>query len=145
MAAFDTNLSFGPFNGQTSIRNPFSFRFTKYLDRYLENITKYLESVCSRDECKRQAERKRGLFLHCAGPKVQDILETLVDSGDDFEAVGQKLLEYFESNEHHLFSIHQLRQLVQEREKSYDDYAARMKQEAVSCDFPTDWLDIKTP
>ena len=76
---------------------------------------------------------------------MQDIFETLLDSGDDFEAVGQKLLEYFESNEHHLLSIHQLRQLVQEREKSYDDYAARMKQAAVSCDFPTDWLDIKTP
>ena len=35
--------------------------------------------------------RKRALFLHTAGFKVQDIFETLEDTGDDFETATTKL------------------------------------------------------
>ena len=53
--------------------------------------------------------RKRALFLHCAGQKVQDIFDTLKDTGEDFETAAEKLMEYFEPKKHHLFNIYQFR------------------------------------
>ena len=87
--------------------------------------------------------RKRALFLHCAGPKVQDILDTLENAGEDFVTAGEKRLEYFEPQRHRLFSIYQFRQLVQEEEESYDDYTTRLKEAAAPCDFPLDWLEFE--
>ena len=49
--------------------------------------------------------RKRAVFLHCAGPRVQDIFDILEDTGDDFETVAKKLMEYFEPRKHFLFNI----------------------------------------
>ena len=34
--------------------------------------------------------RKRALCLHCAGPKVQGIFDTLEDTGEDFETAAKK-------------------------------------------------------
>ena len=87
--------------------------------------------------------RKRALFLHCAGPKVQDIFDTLGDTGEDFETTGEKLLEYFEPKRLRLFSIYQFWQLVQEEEESYDYYATRLKHAAAPCEFPQDWLEVE--
>ena len=39
--------------------------------------------------------RERTLFLHCAGLKVQDIFDTLEDTGEEFETTPEKLMEYF--------------------------------------------------
>ena len=113
MAACDTNLTFGLFNPDldpTSVGT----RFRKYLERFKV----YAVAMSIKDKA-----RKRALFLHCAGPKVQDIFDTLEDTGEDFETASEKLLEYFEPKRHHLFSIYQFRQLAQEEEESYDDYA----------------------
>lgn len=87
--------------------------------------------------------RKRALLLHCAGPKVQDIFDTLEDTGEDFKTAGEKLLEYFEPKRHHLFSIYQFRQLAQEEEESYDDYTTRLKQAAAPCEFPEGWREVE--
>ena len=35
---------------------------------------------------------KRALFLCCAGQKVQDIFDTLEDTGEDFETAAEKLM-----------------------------------------------------
>ena len=60
MAAFDSNLSFGPFDPDL---NPTSegARFSKYLERF---------KVYSLTMNVKDKERKRALFLHCVGPKV---------------------------------------------------------------------------
>ena len=60
-----------------------------------------------------------------------------------YETAGEKLLESFEPKRHHLFSIYQFRQLAQEEEESYDDYATRLKQAAAPCEFPPDWLEVE--
>ena len=52
-------------------------------------------------------------------------------------------MEYFEPRKHHLFNIYQFRQLTQEKEESYDDFATRLKLAAGPCDFPTDWRDVE--
>lgn len=64
--------------------------------------------------------RKRAVFLHCAGPRVQDIFDILEDTGDDFETVAKKLIEYFEPRKHLLFNIYQFQHLFQEKEESYE-------------------------
>ena len=67
----------------------------------------------------------------------------LEDTGEDFETAAEKLMEYFEPRKHHLFNIYQFRQLTQEKEESYDDFATRLKLAAGPCDFPTDWRDVE--
>ena len=52
-------------------------------------------------------------------------------------------MEYFEPKKNHLFNIYQHRQLAQEKEESYDDFATRLKLAAGPCDFPTDWRDVE--
>ena len=42
-------------------------------------------------------------------------------------------MEYFEPRNHHLFNIYQFRQLTQEKEESYDDFATRLKLAACPC------------
>ena len=115
MAGFDKNLNYGTF------------------DPHMDPT-----SVGSQDKA-----RKRALFLHCAGPKVQDTFDTLKDTGEDFETAAEKLIKYFEPRKHHLFNIYQFRQLTQEKEESNDDFATRLKQAAGPCDFPTDWCDVE--
>jgi hypothetical protein len=45
---------------------------------------------------------KRSLFPHTAGFKVQDILDKLEETGDDFETAAGKLAEYFQSKKNNL-------------------------------------------
>lgn len=71
----------------------------------------------------KEKERKRVVLLHCALPRVQDILDILEDTGDDFETAAKKVMEYFEPRKHLLFNIYQFQQLSQEKEESYGDYA----------------------
>ena len=94
-------------------------RFRKYMERFKV----YALAMNIKDKA-----RRRALFLHCAGLKVQDIFDTLEDTGEDFETAAEKFMEYFEPRKHHLFNIYQFRQLTQEKEDSYDDFAIRLKQ-----------------
>ena len=87
--------------------------------------------------------RKRALFLHTAGFKVQDIFEMLEDTGDDFETAASKLAEYFQPKRNNLFNIYQFRQIQQEQDESSDDYCTRLKQAAKLCELPKDWQDIE--
>ena len=133
MAGFDTNLNYGTFDPDMDPTSVGS-RFRKYVERFKV----YALAMNIKDKA-----RKRALFLHCAGQKVQDIFDTLEDSGEDFETAAEKLIEYFEPRKHHLFNIYQFRQLTQEKEESYDDFATRLKLAAGPCDFPTDWRDAE--
>ena len=67
----------------------------------------------------------------------------LEDTGEDLETVAEKLKESFEPRKHHLFNIYQFRQLTQEKEESYDDFATRLKHLAAPWDFPTVWRDVE--
>ena len=133
MASFDTKLNYGTFDPD---KDPTSVgsRFRKYVERFKV----YALAMNIKDKA-----RKRALFLHCAGQKIQDIFDTLEDSGEDFETAAEKLMEYFEPKKHHLFNICQFRQIAREKEESYDDFATRLKLAAGPGDFPTDWHDVE--
>lgn len=49
-------------------------------------------------------KRKRALMLHCAGPSVDEIFDTLEDKRNDYKTATEKLTEYF-TNKHSLRSI----------------------------------------
>ena len=70
MEGFDTNLNYRTFDPDmdpTSV----GLRFRKYVERFKV----YALAVNIKDKA-----RKRALFLHCAGPKVQDMFDTLEDT-----------------------------------------------------------------
>ena len=117
MAGFDTNLNYGTLD---SDMDP-----TLVGSRFRKHVETFTLAINIKDTA-----RKRALFLHCAGPKVQDIFDTVEDTSEDFETTADKLMEYFEQRKHHLFDIYQFRQLTQEKEESYGDFATRLKQAA---------------
>ena len=68
--ANNVSINFPPFDtdvDQTTVGN----RFMKYIDRFKN----YMVAIDIKDKA-----RKRALFLHTAGFKVQDILDTLEDT-----------------------------------------------------------------
>ena len=75
MAGFDTNLSYGTFDPEMDSTSVGS-RFRKYVERFKV----YALAMNIKDKA-----RRRGLFLLCAGPKVQDIFDTLEDTSEDFQ------------------------------------------------------------
>ena len=70
MAGFDTNLNYGTFDPDMDPTSVGS-RFRKYVERFKV----YALAMNIKDKA-----RKRALFLHCAGPKVQDMFDTLEDT-----------------------------------------------------------------
>ena len=118
MAPCDKKLTFGPFDPDLDLTSV-GTRFRKYLERFKV----YAVAMNIKDKA-----RNRALFLHCAGPKVQDIFDTLEHTEEDFETAGENLLEYFEPK----------RQLVQE-----EDYTTRLKQAAALCELPQNWLQVE--
>ncbi len=90
--ANNMSMNFPPFDpdvDQTTAGN----RFKKYVDRFKN----YMVAIDIKDKA-----RQRALFLHTAGFKVQDILDTLEDTRDDFETVQDKLAEYFQPKKNNL-------------------------------------------
>ena len=65
MAGFDTNLNYGTFDPDMDPTSVGS-RFRKYVERFKV----YALAMNIKDKA-----RKRALFLHCAGQKVQNIFD----------------------------------------------------------------------
>jgi hypothetical protein len=131
--ANNMSINFPPFDpdvDQTTVGN----RFMKYIDRFKN----YMVAIDIKDKA-----RKRALFLHTPGFKVQDILDTLEDTGDDFETAAGKLSEYFQPKKNNLYNIYQFRQIQQEQDEICDDYCTRLKQAAKLCEFPKEWQDTE--
>ena len=126
-------MAYGPFNPDLE-PTPVGPRFEKYGDRF-----KVLAVAMNIKE----KEGKRAVFLHCAGPRLRDIFDILEDTGDDFETAAKKLMEYFEPRKHLLFNIDQFQQLSQEKEECCDNYATRLREAAVPCEFLGEWWDIE--
>ena len=85
--------------------------------------------------------RMGAMFLHCARPEVQDIFDTLEETGKDLVMACKKLQEYFEPKKHTLYNIYKFRQIMQEADESLDDYCRRPKLAAQKCEFFKGWRD----
>ena len=86
----DKDTNFAPFDPDLGLTlvGPY---FRKYLERY--KVYAVVMNVMDK-------AKNRAVFLHYAGPKVQDIFDTLDDTGKDFKTAAKELLEYFELKWH---------------------------------------------
>ena len=127
--AGETSINFPPFDPDLEPTTT-GIRFNKYSERFKN----YLVAIDVKDKA-----RKHAIFLHC----VQDIFDRLEETGEDLETACKKLQEYFEPKKHTLYNIYKFRQIMQEVDKSYDDYCTRLKLAAQICEFPEGWQDTE--
>lgn len=80
-------------------------------------------------------KQKRALLLHLAGPGVQEIFETLEDTGESYETALEKLTAYFEPRKNIPFERHVFRQEAQGPTESIDTFVTRLKKLAKTCDY----------
>ena len=73
---------------------PFSVSDHRTLAQRWEKWTKSLDYYLRASGVTDQ-KQKRAVLLHLAGPDVQEIFETLPDTGDDYKTALEKLNEYF--------------------------------------------------
>ena len=79
--------------------------------------------------------QKRAIVLHLAGTDVQEIFETLTETGDDYVTALAKLTEHFEPQKNISFERHNFRQAVQESGETIDRYVTRLKYLVKSCEY----------
>lgn len=79
--------------------------------------------------------QKRQLLLHSAGPEVQDIFDTLGDTGEDYETASEKLTAYFTPSKNVPYNRHLFRQETQAEGESIAQYVTRLRQLGDSCEF----------
>ena len=83
------------------------------------------------------SRRKRALLLHCAGPQVQDIFDTLPDKGYDrnFDAAVTALDKHFNPLVNKFYERHKFRQMAQQDRDSVYQFIARLRQQAARCQY----------
>jgi len=81
--------------------------------------------------------QKRALLLHLVGPEVQQIFETLDNTGrdNDFDTAVEKLNGYFKPKKNVTFERHKFNSEEQKSDESVQDFATRLKQLALTCEF----------
>lgn len=100
-------------------------------DQYLKRFDYFVKaSNITKDE------QKRALLLHVSGTEVQDVFESLGDTGTTFDAAVQKLTDYFRPKKNVAFERHLFRQARQEHGETMDNFIVRLSKLSVSCDFP---------
>lgn len=112
-------------------------RWKKWLQRF-EN---FLLAMDIKDDT-----RKRAMLLHYAGDEVQDIYDTLSDTGQakDYAVAVNKLNEYFSPKVNIAYETYIFREATQKVEESLDAYHTRLRQLAATCEFTDTDREIKT-
>ncbi|CAB3997255.1 Retrovirus-related Pol poly from transposon opus, partial [Paramuricea clavata] len=87
-------------------------------------------------------KQQRAIFLHLAGPEVQDIFETLEDTGNDLDTAIAKLTSYFEPQKNIPFERHNFRQTTQLQGETIEQLAIRLKHQVKFCEYgnPNDMI-----
>ena len=99
-------------------------------DQYVKRFDYYIKaSGVTRDE------QKRALLLHVSGEEVQNLFETLTDTGTTYAQSIDKLNEYFAPKKNVAFERHVFRQSKQEEDETVDNFIVRLSKLSISCDF----------
>ena len=80
---------------------------------------------------------QRAMLLYLAGPEVQEVFETLTDTGDDYDTVLEKLDAYFKPQKNVPFEHHTFRQAAQDPSETMNAYVTRLKRLVQTCDYGT--------
>ena len=90
------------------------------------------------------AKRKRALLLHYAGEDVYDILTTLPDIDETFDAAKQILTQYFAPQKSTEFEVYTFRKAKQESHENLDSFHTRLRKLGEHCDFANIDKEIKS-
>ncbi len=92
------------------------------------------------------ATQKRALLLHYAGPDVDNIFETLPDTGEDkdYKKAVECLNAYFVPKVNTIYEEYQFRQAKQCSNESLASYHTRLRQLAKHCGFTDVDKEIRT-
>ena len=82
-------------------------------------------------------KRKRALLLHYAGPEVDEIFDTLPDTGDDndYATAVEKLNGHFSPQTNIAYEVYNFQQTKQKDGESLDSFHTRLRQLAKTCEF----------
>ena len=80
-------------------------------------------------------KQKREQLLHSDGSEVQDISETLTDTGDEYDKAAEKLMEYFTPLKNVPFNSHVFRLESQTDDETVAQFVIRLHRLAATCDF----------
>ena len=80
-------------------------------------------------------EQKRALLLHVSGEEVQDIFETLEDTGTRYEHATEALSEYFKPRKHISYERHVIRHAKQNEGETIYNFIVRLSKLSLSCEF----------
>lgn len=91
------------------------------------------------------AKRKRALLLHYAGTDVDEIFDTLPNTGEDgdYDTAVAKLNEYFSPQVNTTYEVYNFRQTKQKEGESLDSFHTRLRQLAKTCEFSDVDKEIK--
>ena len=81
--------------------------------------------------------QKRALLLHLVGPEVQEIFETLDETGadNDFDTAVSKLEGYFKPKTNVSFERHKFSSEGQKANETVQEFTTRLKHLSLSCEF----------
>jgi hypothetical protein len=93
-----------------------------------------------------KSERKRALLLHYVGELVNDVFDTLPNTGEakDYELAITALNTYFIPQKNTEYEIYKFRQARQNDDESIDTYTTRLRQLSTNCEFTDEDKEIKT-
>ena len=91
-------------------------------------------------------KRKRALLLHYAGEEINDIFETLPDTGEEknYQAAIDALNAHFAHTANLEFSIYCFGQAKQQPNETLNTFHTRLQQLAMPCSFTDNDKEVKT-
>ena len=110
-------------------------RWRKWISR-LENLFICLEI--------KDKKRQRALLLHYAGEDVNEIFDTLTDTGEDIATAKLKLKEYFAPKKNTEYEVYRFRQTKQSPEETIDSFYTKLRQLALNCEFADTSKQVKS-
>ena len=89
--------------------------------------------------------QKRAMLLYLAGPAVQDIFETLSDTGEakDFKIAHEKPTEYFAPKKNATYEVYVFRQARQHEKETFTQFETRLRKLAETFEFTDTEGEIK--
>jgi hypothetical protein len=126
--------------GYLDLRAPSTFKvlgdntnLSKAWEQYFKRFEYYLKATgVTKDE------QKRALLLHVAGEEVQDIIETLDNTGTKYDQAVAALSDYFKPRKHISFEIHVFRHAKQKDDETRANFIVRLSKLSVSCEYTVD-------
>ena len=87
--------------------------------------------------------RKKALLLHHAGDQVFDIYDSIKEDEDSYDAMKQKLNDYFKPSNNVEYQVLMFRRASQQQEETIETFHTRLQNLANQCEFTDKDIEIK--